>query len=210
MTEAAAQTCSQCGWTFDVEALQKNTCKKCKSAILVVSVAYLEKFQKPAIQKYIAQYSRTLKTDPQDRDALLAIGICYLKLGLFDLCDRFLRTFIDSHPDDPAGYFYRAICHFKGKRPRTASLPVVREAEQLLCTAMELDPTNGRYDVTLAAIRHDYYLLNGMRAPTPDPDTLVCATSEKYIDWLEIDQVLGLLNIPDSLVRKKLVTLCDP
>ena len=80
-----AQICSQCGWSFDMEALKKNTCKKCQSVILVSSVAYLEKFEKPAIQKYIAQYSQTLKLDPQNHDALLAIGICYLKLGLYEI-----------------------------------------------------------------------------------------------------------------------------
>ena len=83
--DAVAQTCSKCGWSFDIEALRANTCKKCRSAILVTSIAYLEKFDKPAIQKYIAQYTRALKGDPGDGDALLAVGICYLKLGLFDL-----------------------------------------------------------------------------------------------------------------------------
>lgn len=206
MTEAAAQTCSQCGWSFDVEALQKNTCKKCKSAILVVSMAYLEKFEKPAVQKYIAQYSKTLKANPEDRDALMAIGICYLKLGLFDLCDKFLRTLIDTHPDDATGYYYRAVSVFKGKRPRTASMPVVREAEQLLATATELDPANGRYDATLALIRHDYYVLNGMRVPAPDPDSLLARALGKHVDQLEISQIIGLLSVPDGPIRTRLAT----
>ena len=188
---AIAQTCSQCGWSFDTEALQNNTCKKCKSAILVTSTAYLEKFDKPAIQKYIAQYSQTLRDSPQDRDALLAIGICYLKLGLYDLADKFFKNLIDYHPAEASGYYYRAICIFKGKRPRTASLPVVRDAEQLISTALELDPANGRYDVLLAAIRYDYYILNGMRVPTPGPEILIASGMSKHVDFFEIQTGAG-------------------
>jgi tetratricopeptide (TPR) repeat protein len=198
-----AQVCSQCGWSFDSEALQKNTCKKCKSAILVTSVAYLEKFDKPAIQKYIAQYTQALKADPQDRDALLALSICYLKLSLFDLADRFLRALIDAHAADPAGYYYRAISILKGKRPRTASLPVIREAEQLIGTALELDPANGRYEVLLAAIRHDYYILNGMRVPAPSPEDLVASAVGKYVDQREVEQIFGLINVGEGPVRQR-------
>jgi tetratricopeptide (TPR) repeat protein len=200
---AVAQTCSQCGWSFETEALQKNTCKKCKSAILVTSVAYLEKFDKPAIQKYIAQYTQALKADPQNRDALVAIGICYLKLGLFDLADRFLRQLIDAHPADPSGYYYRGFCILKGKRPRTASLPVIREAEQLIGTALELDPANGRYDVLLAAIRHDYYVLNGMRVPDLAPEDLVASAKAKHVDQLEVEQIFGLIKVSEGPVRER-------
>jgi tetratricopeptide (TPR) repeat protein len=200
---AVAQTCSQCGWSFDTEALRQNTCKKCKSAILVTSVAYLEKFDQPAIRKYIAEYTQALKADPQNRDALLAIGICYLKLGLFDLADRFLRQLIDVHPADPSGYYYRGICILKGKRPRTASLPVIREAEQLIGAALELDPANGRYDILLAAIRHDYYVLNGMRVPDPAPEDLVASAEAKHVDQLEVEQIFGLIQISEGPVRQR-------
>lgn len=200
---AVAETCSQCGWSFDTEALRKNTCKKCKSAILVTSVAYLEKFDKPAIQKYIAQYTQVLKIDPQNRDALMATGICYLKLGLFDLADRFLRQLIEAHPADPSGYYYRGISVLKGKRPRTASLPVIREAEQLIGAALELDPANGRYDVLLAAIRYDYYVLNGMRVPFPAPEDLVASAEAKHVDQLEVEQIFGLIKVSEGPVRQR-------
>ncbi len=206
MIEAAGQTCSQCGWIFDCESLMNNMCKNCKSPILVESVAHLEKFEESAIKKFIAFYSKTLKGDSRDRNALIAIGVCYLKLGLFNLCDKFLWTLIDSHPDHPSGYYYRALSVFKGKRPRTASLPVVREAEKFLITATELDLENGRYDATLAVIKHDYYVLNGMRVPSPDPDALIDSAVEKHIDLLEIVQVLGLLHIPDGPMFAKLVS----
>jgi hypothetical protein len=168
----------------------------------VPSIAHLANYDKSAIQKLVAQYTLTLKKDPQDRDALLALGVCYLKLGLFDLSDRFIRQMIDAHPADPSGYYYRAICVLKGKRPRTASLPVIREAEQLIGTALELDPSNGCYDALLAAVRHDYYVLNGMRAPVPVPEELIARAGAKHVDVLEVEQIFTLMKVNEGPVRR--------
>lgn len=203
--DPTAQVCSQCGWAFDTDALRANACRKCKSAILVTSIAYLEKFERPAIQKYITQYAATLKVSPTDRDALVALGICYLKLGLYEVSDKFLAQLVDAHPADPTGYYYRAITLLKGKRPRTASLALVREAERLAATALELDPGNGRYEVFVAALQHDYYVLNGLRVPGPGVRELAQAAAEKHLDRQEIAQVFELLRIPDGPVRAAFV-----
>lgn len=200
---AIAQSCSQCGWGFDHAALTTNTCRKCQSSILVVSVAYLEKFEKPAIQKYIVQYTNTLKINPEDKDALLAMSICYLKLSHFDQADRFLYRLIDAHPSEPAGYYYRAITTLKGKRPRIVSLSIIREAEKLVETALELDPANGRYEVLLAALRHDYYALNGMRIPSPEPEELIKNAMTKYVDSLEVQQIFRLININETPMQQR-------
>jgi tetratricopeptide (TPR) repeat protein len=196
-----AQTCPQCGWTFDVEALRANTCKKCRSALLVTSIAYLEKFDSPAIQKYITKYAEVLKGTPDDQDALLAIGICYVRLGLFDFADRYLQRLLAAHPEQAGGYYYRAICILKGRRPRTASMNLIREIEQLALTAMTLEPSNARYDLLLAAIRHDYYVLNGLRVPEPKPPELLSSIAIKHLDQLEAEQMFQLLKMDGSLIE---------
>ena len=196
----ANHVCPQCGWTFDTEALQNNTCKKCRSALLITSVAYLEKFDRPAIQKYVSRYNELLKSAPENRDALLSLGVCYLRLGLFDLADKFLARLVNAHPEDAAGYYYKAICCLKGRRPRTVSLNAIREAEQLILTAIVLEPGNARHDLLLAAVRHDYYILNGLRVPEPNPSELLNGIGGKYLDSREIEQAMALLSINDSPV----------
>jgi tetratricopeptide (TPR) repeat protein len=203
---ATAEICSQCGCPFDDEALRKNSCKKCRSAILITSVAYLEKFERPAIQKYISQYSDILKRDPDDRDALLSMGICYLKLGLFDNADKFLERLVNAHPTEASGYYYKAICCLKGRRPKTAPLNTIREAEQLMTTAMTLEPGNARHDVMLAALRHDYYVVNGLRVPEPTPAELMGGIRTKHLDTHEFEQGLALLKILDSPFHQALRT----
>lgn len=167
-----------------------------------ITIANLSKLDKSTIQQHIAQYTQLLRAAPQDRDALLAISVCYLQLGLFEPSERFLRQMIETHPADPSGYCYRAICQLKGKRPRTTSLPVIREAEQLVATALQLDPTNGSYDVLLAALRHDYYVINGMRVPTPVPGDLIKSAKAKHIDLGEIEQILDLIKLSHEPVKR--------
>jgi len=75
--------------------------------------------------------------------------------------------------------------------------------EQLIGTALELDPANGRYDVLLAAIRHDYYVLNGMRVPGPAPDDLVASAEAKHVDHLEVEQIFGLIKVSEGPVRQR-------
>jgi len=195
---STVETCPQCGWTFDTEALQANCCKKCRSAILITSVAYLEKFDRPAIQKYIVRNSEILKRDPEDRDALLSMGLCYLRLGIYESSEKFFVRLIDAHPEEAAGYYYKAIGSMRGKRPRISNLNTIRAAEQLLLTAMTLEPENGRHDIILAAMRHDYYVVNGLRVPEPSPRELLRGAEGKHLDGNEISQGLTLMSIPES------------
>jgi tetratricopeptide (TPR) repeat protein len=192
------ETCPQCGWTFDIEALQANACKKCRSALLITSVAYLEKFDRPAIQKYVARNSEVLKRDTEDQDALLSMGLCYLRLGVYEIAEKFLGRLIEAHPEAASGYYYKAIGCLRGRRPRVQTLNTIRGAEQLLLTAMTLEPDNGRYDIVLAAIRQDYYLMNGLRVPDTSPAELVEGAQNKHLDFNEIAQGLALMNIPES------------
>ena len=62
---------------------------------------------------------------------------------------------------------------------------------------------NGRYDVLLAAIRHDYYVLNGLRVPDPTPENLVGGAEAKHVDRLEVDQLFALIKVSDGPVRQR-------
>ena len=75
---------------------------------------------------------------------------------------------------------------------------IVREAERLVVTALEIDPANGRCDWLLAGIRHDYYVVNGMSVPPPGPDELVESAAQKHVDQLEVEQAFRLLKMHDD------------
>jgi tetratricopeptide (TPR) repeat protein len=196
----AAETCSQCGWTFDADALRTNTCRKCRSVILVTSAAYLEGSDPPAIRKYVAQYQATLRDEPHDRDAMLGLGICSLKLGQFEQAARYLGQLIDAHPADASGYFYRSVCVFKGKRPGAATLAAVRAAEQDLLAAAELDPACARFALALAAVRYDYYVVNGMRVPAPAPDEVLASAIVADVPRRELEEPLHLFSFGERTV----------
>lgn len=183
---SSSEKCHQCGWPFDSEALQSNACKKCRRAI-----------DRPAIQKIIICNAEILRHQPGDPDALLNMGLCYLRLGLYDVAESFFGRLIDAQPEAASGYYYKAIGSMKGRRPRVMMLDDIRTAEQLLLTAMSLEPDNGRYDVVLAAMRHDYYVMNGLRVPEPRPGELLERAQGKYLNHEEVALGLALMSIPE-------------
>jgi hypothetical protein len=65
---------------------------------------------------------------------------------------------------------------------------------------MALEPQNARHDLLLAAVRYDYYALNGLRVPQPTPDQLLLGADGKHIDRREIRQGLTLAKIGPSPV----------
>ena len=73
-------------------------------------------------------------------------------------------------------------------------------------TALELDPANGRYEILLAVLRHDYYVLNGMRVPAPTPQELLDSVNTKHVDRLEADQVFALLKLTDEQMVNKFLS----
>lgn len=205
MTDVTVNECPCCGANLDEEALRSNKCRYCKNTVIITTASYLEKFEPSDIKKYIAKYSQVLRQDPENMEALQAVGICYLKLGLFDLAEKILGKLVDCHPMEAGGYYYQGIALLKGKKPRIASMKVVREVERLISTACELEPENGRNDALLAVVRHDYYVRNGLRIPDPNPRTLIGSALSKHLDRLEAEQIFVLLNVDDPSLKQMLL-----
>ncbi|MFB9324985.1 tetratricopeptide repeat protein [Paenibacillus aurantiacus] len=109
------------------------------------------------IDKYIAVYKRAVLADPGNNEVTTALGMCYLKLGLYDYAQKFFGKAIEQMVDVSDVYFYGAISLLKGKRPFVATLPVIRRAEELLEAAASLNPTDGKIYYTHAVIKQDYY-----------------------------------------------------
>lgn len=199
--------CPSCGWRFDQAALTRRACRKCSTSLVVTSLSYLESYEQPAVKKLIAFHTTNLKEHSEDQESLLALAICYLRLGLFDPADGYLKRMVESHPAEAGGYYYRAIAALRGKRPRLASLDGIRNILSLLDTASQLDPENGRYDLCRAIMVHDYYVTNGMRVPEPEPAALLESAASKALNGPEVVHLLGTLRIPEGPLRDGCVRL---
>jgi tetratricopeptide (TPR) repeat protein len=156
MNEAIAMIaeCPQCGAPVQ---LNSNICEFCSSEYLVKSLSGLNRLDKKGIDKYIESYRKLVSTNPDNAELNSAIGICYLKLGLYDFAYKYFDKAMEDMMENSDLYFYSAICVLKGKRPFLVPLTLIRKAEEFLEAATSLDGNDGKYVYAKALIKYDYY-----------------------------------------------------
>ena len=76
------ETCPQCGAPAQ---LSLRRCGYCEAEFIVTSLASLDRLDKAGIQKYVSHYRKKLADEPESGELHLAMGICYLDLGLQNL-----------------------------------------------------------------------------------------------------------------------------
>jgi len=197
------ETCPQCGAPAKLSA---GRCEYCEAEFLVTSLAYLDRFDKAGINKYINHYKQLLESSPGNGELNCAMGICYLDLGLYDLASKYFAKAIDQIPDYGDAYYYRALALLKGKRPRVLTLKEIKEAEDYLSAAIQIDDSKSRYYYLWALLKHDYYIKNGLRVSPPTFEELIGEANSKPYDKSDIEKMLQRVPINDQylldIVRK--------
>jgi len=115
------------------------------------------------VQKYVTFYKGLLRKNSDDGEAELALGICYLDLGLYDLAIKQMDGAIEQIPEQADVYYYLAVSLFKGRKPRILRLSEVKKIESLLEAACQLDDSQAKYYYLRALVKYDYYFKNAMR-----------------------------------------------
>ncbi|MEM3112758.1 MAG: tetratricopeptide repeat protein [Candidatus Anstonellales archaeon] len=181
------ETCPQCDAPVKVGT---NKCAYCEAEFLVTSLAYLDRFDKSGINKYINHYKQLLKDDPNNGEINCAMGICYLDLGLYDLASKYFAKAIEQIPDYADAYYYYALALLKGKRPKVLTLTEIRKIEEYINAAIQIDNSKSKYYYLLALIKHDFYIKNGLKINPPSFEELICQANSLLYDRNEINKML--------------------
>lgn len=184
--------CPQCGAPVK---MRSNKCEYCEAEFIVTSLAYLDKFDKAGINKYVNHYKQLLKDNPDDGELNCAMGICYLDLGLYDMANRYFARAIEQIPDCGDSYYYYALSLLKGKRPKVLTLSEIRTIEGYLNAATQIDSTRSIYYYLWALIKHDFYIMNGLTMGSPTVEELTAAAESRQLEQEEIDKLLRRIPI---------------
>jgi len=189
------ESCPQCGAPIK---LGLSKCEYCEAEFLVTSLAYLDKFDRTGINKYINHYKQLLKENPDDGELNCAMGICYLDLGLYDLATKYFAKAVEQIPDYGDSYYYYALALLKGKRPKVLSLTEIKNIEAYLNAALQIDNSKSRYYYLWALIKHDFYIKNGLRLNPPTFEDLIGEANVRPYEKKEIEKVLQRVPINDQ------------
>ena len=175
-------------------------CSHCKAEFFVKNLAYVGSLEKAAVQKYITFYKGLLRTNGDDGEAVLALGLCYLDLGLHDLAIKQIDKAIEEMPQQADVYYYSAISLFKGRKPRILSLSEVKKIESLLEAACQLDDGEAKYYYLRALVKYEYYLKNGMRVVGPGWEELLAEARARAPTGAELVKLIERVPVEASPV----------
>ncbi|MSU62993.1 MAG: hypothetical protein EXS31_11470 [Pedosphaera sp.] len=189
------ETCPQCGAPA---ARSANKCAYCEAEFIVTSIASLDGFDKTAINRYISHYKDRLKGEPDNSEINLAMGICYLDLGLYDLAAKFFSKAIEVVPDRADGYYYHALAAIKGRKPKLLTFPEVKKVEEYLNAAIQIDGSKATYYYLWLIIKHEFYVKNGLKINPPTVEDLIAQGSCRNYDKQEIAKMISRVPVTDE------------
>lgn len=165
--------CPGCGASVSPD--MKN-CEYCKNPVVIHSIGAISAFSPLQLNKYALSYRKQLASDPDDRELNRSMGICYLKLKLYDKANEAFEHAIKDNFEDADSYFYAAVGLLQGKKAFVASRPSIDKAVEYLNAANMIAP-NPVYSLMLAYIKKDYFERKALRVTPSWSDELMTAHS---------------------------------
>lgn len=135
----------------------------------------------PLVNRYANTYQKDLMNDPSNKELNHSIGICYLKLKLYDKALPAFEKAIEDNFDNSESFFYAAIALLKGKKAFLVPRPNIDKAEEYINAALMIEP-KGIYYYFLAYIKYDFF------------ERKFLNTSPNYQEALQMANAAGLSN----------------
>jgi len=131
-------------------------CEYCGNPVIIHSIGAINTFNPLQLNKYALSYRKQLANNADDKELYRSMGICYLKLKLYDKANEAFARAVEDNFDDADSYFYAAVCLLKGKKAFVAPRTDINKAVEYINAANMIAP-NPVYSLMLAYIKKDYF-----------------------------------------------------
>ena len=186
--------CQQCGDSYEADKLVNGEiCPTCDKPYQIKNYKAIAEMPPPQINKYITTIQTQLVENPQDKQLNSSLGICFLKLKLYDKALPFFEKAMEDNFSDPSPYFYAAACLLKGKKAFLAMRPEIDAIEKYLDAAISLDP-KGVFYYFRAYIKYDYFSRKAFKTSPTWQEALLYANDVGVSseDIAEFYQIIGV------------------
>lgn len=148
--------------------------------------------------KLLVTYQSAIGSASNSAQLNLAVGLHYLDSGLYTESIEALQLARRSDPLNKNVLYYLALATVAGKPLRSATLTEIREAEEYLRAAMQLQPAPAHYYYLWCLIKLDFYQANGFRETAPPIDKLFLLAQNSDLAIEEIKLLLSNVNVASS------------
>lgn len=182
--------CPSCG--APVNTKHKDCCY-CGRQIIISSFASVYALPTADINKYATAYRKALADNPRDCNLNSSIGMCYLKLKLFDKALAAFEKAIEENFDNSETYFYASVCLLGGGKAFLAVRSTIDKIEEYLNAALLIEP-RAIYYYFQAYIKYDYFSRKHFRTSPTYQEAMERATDAGLAES-EIIQLYDVLSI---------------
>ncbi len=189
-TQVRDLKCPNCG----APQLPSNSkCQFCKQPIIITTFTSVMDMPAPMLNKYVRSYSESLKDDPSQSKIHFSIGICYVKLKIYDKALLSFERAFEENFDDSEAYFYAAICVLGGKKAFLALRPGIDKVIEYINAANSIEP-KAIYYYFLAYIKYDYFHRKSFLISPDYKETLLQAKG-MGLSPFDVQQLFAVLNV---------------
>ena len=130
--EIISLSCPNCGAPVST---RQNNCEYCQSPVIITSFTNIADMPLPQISKYADSYKKTLAENPDSQDLNLSIGICYLRLKMYEKASASFEKAMEDNFDNPEPFFWVGFCE---KKTVCHSPPVITKIKEYLNSHLHL------------------------------------------------------------------------
>ena len=186
--QVAVLKCPSCGGTIDTA---QNICQYCQNKVMITSFKAVADMPLPAVGKHVNAYREALAADPDHKDLNISIGLCFLKLKLYDQALAALEKAMPMNFDNSEVFFYAAVCLLEGKIPFVHLRPTIDRIISYVNSALSIE-MRGIYYYFLAYIKYDYFKRKFL-ITTPDYNAMLGQAMAFDVTSAEIEMLYELL-----------------
>lgn len=182
-------TCPCCGFPIEVGM------KECPAGhpVNISTFNSVYDMPMPLVNKYANTYRKELADDPDDKELNYSIGICYLKLKIYDKAQAAFEKAIEDNFDNSEAFFYAAICLLQEKKAFLHQRPTIDKILEYINAALMIEP-KGIYYYFLAYIKYDYFARKYFKTSPTYEEALAMAT-DAGLSAFDVEQLYGILGV---------------
>ena len=147
----------------------------------------------PLVNKYANTYQKDLAEDPANKELNYSVGICYLKLKLYDKAVLALEKSMKDNFDNSEAFFYAAIALLKGKKAFLAPRQNIDKAQEYINAALMIEP-KGIYYYFLAYLKYDFFERKFLNTSPNYQEALQMANAAGLSDY-DVQMLYSILNV---------------
>ena len=189
--EIISLSCPNCGAPVST---QQNNCEYCQSPVIITSFTNIADMPLPQINKYTSSYRKTLAENPDSQDLNLSIGICYLRLKMYEKASAAFEKAMEDNFDNPQPFFLAAVSLLQGKKPFVTLRPTIDKMEEFLNAAVMIEPRAVFY-YFMSYIKQDYYNRKFFKT-SPTSEELYATAIQYGLTETDIQSFHSMIGIP--------------